>query len=112
VTSASGRTVDAPDPVVTAFRTGTTACDTAPDSTCTSYNVRGSNLPPNSTVTAYCQFSNAGGPWGASQFPHDASVNGNGDFTGNSACHVGVNTRLRYEVRSGGNSYYTDPVTR
>lgn len=110
--SASGRTVDRPQVVVTAFRTGETECDTAPGSTCTTYNVRGSNLPPNTGLTAYCQFRNAGGGWGASQFPHGATTDGNGDFVGNSACHVGVNTELRYEVRVGGNSYYTDPVTK
>lgn len=112
IDAAGGTTVAEPRPVVEAFRTGTTECDTAPGSSCTTYNSRGRNLPPNSAVTVYCQFSNAGGAWGAPQFPQGARTNGSGDFTGNNSCHVGTNTRLRYEVRVGGNTYYTDPVTK
>lgn len=109
--SASGTTGAAPQPSVTAFQTGTTPCDSNPSSTCTQYNVRGSNLPPNTSVTHYCQFNNGSG-WGPSQFPHTVSTNGSGDFTGNGTCHVGTNTQLRYEVRVGGNTYFTQPVTR
>jgi hypothetical protein len=113
IDSASGTTVQAPQPNVEAFRTGTVPCDTNPSSTCTEYNVRGTNLPPNRTVTAYCQFrTGSSGSWGPSQFPNSATTNGSGSFTGNSSCHVGSNTWLRYEVRvSGGGTYYTSPVT-
>jgi hypothetical protein len=110
--SASGTTGAAPQPDIEAFRTGTTECDTAPGSTCTEYNVRGSNLPANTTVTTYCQFNNAGAGWGAAQFPRSFTTNGSGSFTGDRSCHVGTNTQLRYQVRVNGNTYYSNAVTR
>ena len=74
--------------------------------------MRGSNLPPNTNVTHYCQFDNRDGQgWGPSQFPHTVRTNGNGDFTGVGTCHVG-SILLRYEVRVNGNNYYTQAVTR
>lgn len=106
--SATGRTAA---PSVEAFRTGTTACDTAPTSTCTEYNVRGSGFRPGITVTAYCQFDNGYG-WGPAQYPHSAQVRSDGTFTGNSSCHVGTNTYLRYQVRADGKTYYTQRVTK
>ena len=97
-----------------AFSTGSTPCESNPASTCTRYNVRGADLPAGRTVTAYCQFrTGTGGAWGPAQYPHSATTDGNGSFTGTSNCHVGLNTYLRYEVRvSGGGTLYTDPVTR
>lgn len=113
VDSASAKTVAAPNPVVEAYRTGTTECDTAPGSTCTQYNVRGRNLPANTTVTGTCQFrTGTSGAWGPSQFPHDARTNGSGSFTGNNSCHVGTGVYLRFRVQVNGNTYYTSAVTK
>lgn len=113
IDSATARTVNAPNPVVEAYRTGTTECDTAPGSICTQYNVRGRNLPANTTVTGTCQFrTGTSGAWGPSQFPHDARTNGSGSFTGNNSCHVGTNTYLRFRVEVNGNFYYTSAVTK
>ena len=98
--------------MVEAFRIGTDECDTAPGYTCTTYNVRGRNLPPNTNAAVRCQWSNAGGPWSDNHPSNGVRTNGSGSFTGTSTCEVGVNTRLRYEVQFPGQSYTTDPVTR
>lgn len=108
--SAAGRTES---PTITAFRTGRTVpCDIG-DGSCTEYNVRGSNLPPNTTVEVYFQFSNGNQTsWGQLNRSNDARTGDAGNFTGSSSAHVGTNTWLRYQIRAGGKTYHSQAVTK
>lgn len=110
--SASGTTDAAPRPSIEAFRTGTAPCQFGGPGTCTVYNSRGTNFPPNRTITVYCQFQNPGEDWGAIERGQQATTNGSGSFTGNNSCHVGTNTGLRYVTTVDGTTYYSDRVTK
>lgn len=103
-------TVAAPQPQVSSVYNRNVSCDSNPGSPCSEYSVRGSNLPPNTTVSYACRFGSPGN-WGAWRTSQSATTNGAGDLAPVGMCHVGLNNQLQYRVVVGGNTYLTDPVT-
>ncbi|QGG93634.1 Ig-like domain-containing protein [Actinomarinicola tropica] len=108
--AAQATTVAAPQPEVSSRYNRNVPCDSNPGSPCSEYSVRGSNLPPNASVSYACRFGSPGN-WGAWRTSYSTSTDGSGNLAPVGMCHVGLNNQLQYRVVVGGNTYLTDPVT-